>query len=90
MATPALHSNREIQVFPDVNAIAARAAELILAAANAAVQQNGRFTIALDMPYDRETTTITIDRPERFNSLAVRTAQEFRRAGLPRRAWPAL
>jgi 6-phosphogluconolactonase len=47
MATPAPHSNREIQVFPDVNAIAARAAELILAAANAAVQQNGRFTIAL-------------------------------------------
>ena len=47
MATPAPHSNREIQIFPDVNAIAARAAELILASANAAVQQNGRFTIAL-------------------------------------------
>jgi 6-phosphogluconolactonase len=47
MATPAPHSNREIQVFRDVNDIASRAAELILAAANAAVQQNGRFTIAL-------------------------------------------
>ena len=47
MATPAPHSNREIQVFRDVNDIASRAAELILAAANTAVQQNGRFTIAL-------------------------------------------
>ena len=46
MAIPAPHSNREIQVFPDVNEIASRAAELILAAANAAVEQNGRFTIA--------------------------------------------
>src|SRR5580698_8115529 len=47
MATPAPHSNREIQVFRDVADIASRAAELILAVANAAVQQNGRFTIAL-------------------------------------------
>src|SRR5579863_1115657 len=47
MATPAPHSNREIQVFRDVADIASRAAELILAAANAAVQQNGRFTMSL-------------------------------------------
>ena len=30
--------------------------------------------------------TITIDRPDRFNSLDVRTAQDFRRAGLRLRA----
>src|ERR1700753_3648661 len=49
MATPAprSQSNRDVQVFPDANATAARAAELILAAANAPAQQNGRFTIAL-------------------------------------------
>ncbi|HEX4378616.1 MAG TPA: 6-phosphogluconolactonase [Candidatus Acidoferrum sp.] len=47
MPTPATQSNRQIQIFPDVNDIAARAAELILAAATAAVKENGRFTIAL-------------------------------------------
>jgi 6-phosphogluconolactonase len=47
MPTPAPHSNRQIQIFPDVNAIAARAADLIVESAATAIQQNNRFTIAL-------------------------------------------
>ena len=47
MPTPAPHTNRQIQIFPDVNAIAARAADLILESAATAIQQNNRFTIAL-------------------------------------------
>ena len=49
MSTPSQKptANREIQIFPDVNAIARRAAELIVESAAAAVKQNGRFTISL-------------------------------------------
>jgi 6-phosphogluconolactonase len=49
MSTPTQKpaANREIKIFPDVNAIAKRAAELIVESAATAVAQNGRFTISL-------------------------------------------
>jgi len=49
MSTPTQKpaANREIKIFPDVNAIAKRAAELIVESAASAVAQNGRFTISL-------------------------------------------